>query len=39
MTPTLWAAYHGNLEALALCCKRGYVLNEIKIFTDDVLVY
>ncbi|XP_076817132.1 ankyrin repeat and SAM domain-containing protein 4B-like [Clavelina lepadiformis] len=23
MTPTLWAAYHGNLEALTLCIKRG----------------
>ncbi|KAG7263423.1 hypothetical protein CRUP_037786 [Coryphaenoides rupestris] len=24
MTPTLWAAYHGNLEALRLVVGRGY---------------
>lgn len=23
MTPTLWASYHGRLEALELCCSRG----------------
>ncbi|XP_077965823.1 pre-mRNA splicing regulator USH1G-like [Styela clava] len=23
MTPTLWAAYHGNIDALRLCCSRG----------------
>ena len=26
MTPTLWAAYHGNLEALRLIVGRGWVL-------------
>ena len=26
MTPTLWAAYHGNLEALRLIVGRGCVL-------------
>lgn len=25
MTPTLWAAYHGNLEALRLIVGRGWV--------------
>lgn len=25
MTPTLWAAYHGNLEALRLIVARGWV--------------
>lgn len=25
MTPTLWAAYHGNLEALRLIVSRGWV--------------
>lgn len=25
MTPTLWAAYHGNLEALRLISSRGWV--------------
>lgn len=25
MTPTLWAAYHGNLDALKLIVGRGYV--------------
>lgn len=25
MTPTLYAAFHGNLEALRLLCGRGYV--------------
>lgn len=27
MTPTLWAAYHGNLEALRLIVSRGWVQN------------
>lgn len=25
MTPTLWAAYHGNVEALRLIVSRGWV--------------
>lgn len=25
MTPTLWAAYHGNLEALRMIVSRGWV--------------
>lgn len=29
MTPVLWAAYHGNLEALRLTLSRGYVYNVI----------
>lgn len=29
MTPTLWAAYHGNLEALRLIVARGWVENMI----------
>ncbi len=24
MTPTLWAAYHGHIEALQLICSRGW---------------
>lgn len=30
MTPTLWAAYHGNLEALRLIVARGWVWMEKK---------
>lgn len=26
MTPTLWAAYHGHIEALQLVCSRGWAL-------------
>ncbi len=26
MTPTLWAAYQGNVDALRLLISRGYVL-------------
>lgn len=29
MTPTLWAAYHGNLEALRLIVARGWVPKKI----------
>lgn len=33
MTPTLWAAYHGNLEALRLIVARGWVQSLVAIRT------
>lgn len=33
MTPTLWAAYHGNLEALRLIVARGWVAQKQRLET------
>lgn len=35
MTPTLWAAYHGNLEALRLIVARGWVARDRGCWRND----
>lgn len=35
MTPTLWAAYHGNLEALRLIVARGWVALTVPVKTKQ----